>query len=194
MTGWEGQKLPNETDAQALVRRVKMHEFLMTGGVSLGYDKDGTLQYSAPIVVADTPVCPWHEEDCVAWEELKAGRSFWGALEAERDDPETTPERKKEIERKLEERPDLREIRHRTPEQIAAKVAARKKIDDATKPSTKPGVYAEAGPKTLGNPWDNTKHPTVSRNPKPSAKLDASALAGEEVPDEIVIDGDEEDE
>ena len=66
--------LPGETLERALLRRVKMHEFLIPGGVMQVDTKTGEVTYSDEVEVATTPVCPWHDADCPAWAELRAGR------------------------------------------------------------------------------------------------------------------------
>jgi hypothetical protein len=129
---------PGETEAAAIRRRVKMHEFLMTGGTQLGV-VDGKMTYSDPIDAATTPVCPWHDEDCIAWAEIQAGR--------------TTP---------YTDGPTLAELRDLTNEDYTegrAKLSIEVGRNEPTSVATgsfptKPGVYAAAGPKTGGNPWD----------------------------------------
>ena len=66
-----------ETEQSALNRRVKMHEFLMTGGIQIGYNADKIMEYTAPIddPVAYGPACPWHGEGCSAWTEIFAGNN-----------------------------------------------------------------------------------------------------------------------
>lgn len=63
---------PGETPDKALARRVKMHEFLIPGGVQLGYNDDLKMQYSDAIDVDATPACPWHGEDCPAWDVIRS--------------------------------------------------------------------------------------------------------------------------
>jgi hypothetical protein len=65
---------PDEDETKALARRIKMHEFLIPGGVQLGYDSDLKMQYSEAIEVSETPDCPWHGADCLAWIEIREGR------------------------------------------------------------------------------------------------------------------------
>lgn len=78
---------PSETEQHALRRQVSMHEFLMTGGVQLGY-KDGKMAYSGPVTPITHPACPWHNPGCEAWAEITAGRGKWTALESELSDLE----------------------------------------------------------------------------------------------------------
>lgn len=72
---------PGEDEAYALHRRVKMHEFLIPGGIQLGVT-DGKMQYSDPIIVDEWAFCPWHDSEdtepddiCQAWAEIRAGRN-----------------------------------------------------------------------------------------------------------------------
>lgn len=85
--------------ARALARRVKTHLFVMSGGEIISKSKDGVVTYGDPIdpekIGADAD-CPWHGVGCSAWEAIKAGAvplTFDG--------------------------PTLRELRSRTPEEIA---------------------------------------------------------------------------
>lgn len=85
-------RLPNEDDADAMLRRVKMHEYLMTGGVQLGLDKvTSKMIYSDPIETTDLwkpehTDCPYHPgQDCTAWELIRSGNGFWTARELERE-------------------------------------------------------------------------------------------------------------
>ena len=74
---------PGETEAHALKRRITMHEFLMTGGVQIGY-QDGKMAYSPAIGPDEREQCPFHEDvDCIAWREIREGRGHWTRLEAE---------------------------------------------------------------------------------------------------------------
>jgi hypothetical protein len=137
--------LPGENETQALKRRVKVHEFLMGGGVVLGLDEYDRVVYSGPIDTTSHPVCPWHEEDCIAWAEIDAGRGY----------ATTEPNRMS-----LPERREFTEV-----------------------PSK---------PKLSGNPWDKNRQPIpIIEDARDVAE---NAFAFEAVPDEIVIDGDEEDE
>lgn len=208
---------PGETEASALLRKIKMHEFLMTGGVMLGYEK-GVMRYGPPITVATDPVCPFHGEDCPAWEEIVAGRGHWTRMETELweaeaelenlvrgygEHDEELADRISALRDSLEFRPrDAKTLRERTPEQLDAErreakmaKAAQKLATKASQPKT--GVYAKAGKKTGGNPWD--RGPSDSKpmifEPEDDARNDAvAAFAGEELPDVIEIDGDEGEE
>lgn len=77
---------PGETPETALLRRVKMHEFLMTGGIQIGTDKQtGRAVYSGPVDPSVTTECPWHPEisgtqSCAAWTEIVAGRGSGEAV------------------------------------------------------------------------------------------------------------------
>ncbi len=163
---WPDQQLgPGETAETALLRRVKFHEFMMTGGQPNGF-KNGKLTYSDPVDPSVTPNCPWHNADglgepCTAWAEVVAGR-----VTGYKPEP-TLKERQENW-----DQPKL------------------------PKPSGK--QHESHGPmvsKTTGKPiftWDDDGG---SEPPLEDARDTAiGALAGEPVPDEIVIDGDEEDE
>lgn len=247
--------LPEETVDQAMTRRIMMHEFLMTGGVQTGYNDKGQMTYSDPITVADYPVCPWHGEDCLAWNEIVAGRGHWTRMEAELAEAEAelavAIEEKDEesafgmipnvnrLRDKLAMRPrDALALRQRTPEQIEAehaeairrRVKRTRDLDEVARaagriadkftqsvnahPSTTGRVYAAAGPKTGGNPWDrkttivdektgevfdrpvrHRDHHTPMFKVEDDSRDDAArAFGGEAVPDHIEIDGDEGEE
>lgn len=65
----------NESPEAALRRRVRMHEFLATGGIQVGIDKkSGRTMWSRPIDPMVVKLCPWHPAPCSAWEEIRAGR------------------------------------------------------------------------------------------------------------------------
>lgn len=167
-----------ETPNQILIRRVKMHEFLMTGGIKAGTDERGNMIYGPPIT-ADAekfPICPWHDETttseadrCDAWTAILNGEGYWTKIESElkeaeakfevlaaseHTDEEDLFEASMEIadlKAELEDRPrDARALRERTGEQIAAERRSA-------------GVYAAAGPKGPGNPWDR-QGPTRNSN------------------------------
>lgn len=145
---------PGETEAKGMERRIKMHEFLMSGGVPLKErDKDGNIQYGPPIEIAKTPFCPFHGDICDAWDEIVAGRGLWTKMELELDGLKQLPESARrdrliaDLEAKLADRPrDYKALRERTPEQYEAEKAAIRAAD--------PRVHAAAGPKGPGNPWD----------------------------------------
>lgn len=77
---WPDQQLgPGETPETALRRRVRFHEFMMTGGQANGF-KNGKMSYSDPVDPTATPNCPWHNADgagepCTAWTEIVEGRA-----------------------------------------------------------------------------------------------------------------------
>lgn len=233
--------MPGETEDQAMVRRIKMHEFLMTGGVQVGRDKDGQMTYSGPITAAGYPVCPWHGEDCLAWDEIVAGRGYWTQMEAELATAEAalaveTNESQVEFIQSqienltlaLELRPrDALALRERSDEQIEAERAevnrrrakrnaefekitkAAKEVAEAARNGGElPLVYAKAGPKQGGNPWDRGPKEKLNRKtgeitetwwsdpePEDDSRNDAvAAFATEDLPDTIVVDGDEGEE
>lgn len=165
-----------ETPGQVLIRRVKMHEFLMTGGVKTGTDERGNVLYGPPIT-ADAekfPTCPWHDDAttseidrCDAWQSILAGDGYWSKIETELREaraeydvlissPHTADvdlmekaDEIAELEEELSLRPrDARALRERTPAQFASEQASNR------------GVYAAAGPKGPGNPWDRKPGPT----------------------------------
>lgn len=172
------------------VRGVRMHEYLMSGGKMLGY-KDGIMQYSGPVSPETDPVCPWHERDCEAWEAIKEGRGYWTALEAELEaimadaTHEANEERIAEILTLLEGKPrDIREVRERSDEEIARDRAwAEGKKATQPKAKSKPKQYDIIGS------FD------YDRDELEDARdVVADELGFEPVPDEIEIDGSEEDE
>jgi len=190
---------PGETEAEALKRQIKMHEFLMSGGVQIGY-KEGRMAYSGPVSPSTHPVCPWHGEGCVPWAEISEGRGEWTRIEAELAEVEsyiaaaTSAEElealngaAETLREQLSYRPrDAKKLRERTDAEFEAEKALYKK----------PGVYAAAGPKTGGNPWDKPSHThhTV-KHYVPAPVLDARddaviAVLGlrQETPDSIEID------
>lgn len=72
-------RLGNESADAALMRRVKMHEFVAAGGVQLGVDAvTKKMVYSGPVdwTQEEYTVCPWHGDPCTAWDEIKAGRGY----------------------------------------------------------------------------------------------------------------------
>lgn len=126
--------LPGETQTDAVLRRVKMHEFLMTGGVPLTYNGKGQMIYGDPVTAASHPVCPWHDRNCEAWTEIVEGRGFWTAMEAQLADlqaeldltfvgDEEIPERIDALIAKLEMRPrDAATLRARTTDEVATEI------------------------------------------------------------------------
>ena len=224
--------LPGETEAQAIVRRVKFHEFMMTGGIQQKELQGGKVVYSKPITLLDAldiPECPWHGSGCDSWIAIRRGEGYWTKLEAELAEVEATlavrpegggshePEvyaRYNELRDELSLRPrDLTAIRERTDEEFKAERRAALKKANAELNANTGGVYAKAGPKTGGNPWDKKtdwdkrpaayKHPASgggyvpkSALPVDDARDDAVAAfaLGAPIPDSIEIEGDEEDE
>lgn len=231
--------LPGENQDQAALRRIKMHEFLMTGGIEIRREK-GTVTYSESLTVLDAleiDACPWHGADCEPWEAIKAGNGHWTKLESELEEltavlrvrpaagqPVPTKEmwdRYNQLREDLSMRPrDLQSIRDRTDAQFERErdAALRKQLkeDNAKYRATNPQAK-----KTGGNPWDRpgahnprsgyggtsassgrgSGKPVGSSGysyaPPPAKDKDtrlaeaAAFLNGGEVPDEIVIDGDE---
>lgn len=76
------QMFPGESDKAALSRRIKMHEFLIPGGIQTGYGADGKMTYSDPIVVSETTDCPWHGKRCEAWAAIRNGEGSASELRA----------------------------------------------------------------------------------------------------------------
>lgn len=138
MSFGNGARLPSETgvdvDGRTMIRRIKMHEFLMTGGVKVG-EREGRTTYSDPIdhqAAEWENKCPWHGEqdgDCDAWLEIVAGRGYWTRLAAElatlqsdfiEDGGEGNVDRIAELMAVLEMQPrDAKALRERTPEMLA---------------------------------------------------------------------------
>ena len=141
MSFGNGALLPSETgidaDGRSMTRRIKMHEFLMTGGIKVG-EREGRTTYSDPIKHTDPAwetTCPWHgaqDGDCNAWLEIVAGRGYWSrlsvelaALEAEledtkREDFDALAEQAQTLRNTLALQPrDAKALRDRTPEIIA---------------------------------------------------------------------------
>lgn len=202
LNGWSdtARYSPGEMPDAVLLRRVKMHEFLMTGGVYLGVDPETKRAvYSEPIdpdTVADEhPDCPWHGVDadgtkCAAWEEIVAGRGSGESVS-----------------------PTLGELRNRSDEELRdsrerLRVAKDQKDGvNGWEPGGNPKPVRESPPpakKGGGYPWDRDKadksftgsqHRSAERyQPIEDARDTAMESLGETVPDEIVIEGDEEDE
>lgn len=153
---------PGETEAEALKRQIKMHEFLMEGGVAEGRDASGTMIYGDPIVVSNMPAeCPFHtSEECVAWVEIKAGRGQWTRLELELE--ALTAERvaliaktgtfdKDDVARSNELAYDIL--------QVEQKLANRPSTAKQLRERPVEHVYAKAPNQGKpGNPWDRDKH------------------------------------
>jgi|GEM_PF-2691868 len=163
-------QLPGETVELAVKRRVKMHEFLMKGGIRDGLDKFNRVQYTGPVSPTTHPVCPWHAEDCIAWYEIAEGRGYDGVEEIE---------------------PDIVERRLST----TVTDADRKRWADR-KPMLEESGYERRQSQGQGNPWD--RKPMFEYTEEDAAFSEmreaiASGLSGDQ-PEEIVIDGDEGEE
>lgn len=196
----DSSRFPGEDESKAIRRRVKMHEFLMTGGVLLGEEpKTRKPIYSEPIdplTVAELhPECPWHGVDrdgtrCTAWVEIIEGRGTGEVVE-----------------------PTLAELRGRTHEDLAemrTKIrVARDQQDSFFRNSDAPGENPRTeppmalSPKPGGYPWDKkspsfsgSQHRSAERyiEPVEDARDTAIEHLGEEIPDTIEVDGDEGEE
>ena len=66
----------SDVSGNILKRSIRMHEFMMTGGVLAGYDPEtGRAIWTEDVDPQVTPVCPWHQPvRCLAWDEIRAGR------------------------------------------------------------------------------------------------------------------------
>lgn len=133
-----------DPEGRTPARAVKMHEFLMTGGVKVG-EREGKATYSDPINHHDpkySRLCPWHGEPiCEAWAEIVAGRGYWTAMEDELAglegelagrkllgafNDEELSARITKLQEQLSMRPrDAKALRERTPEMIAEERAHR---------------------------------------------------------------------
>lgn len=169
--------------SRALARRVKMHEFIMTGGVIISDGtKNGTgiTTYGPPVDPTTNPECPWHGEGCSAWREIAEGRGY-GAFDG----------------------PTLRELRDRTPEEIeearkadeVERIARVQNIDRviAKKVSDAYDTNRDAwGPDKLRE----TKAEALARKAREDREAASADLAdaANALGDEIVIDGDEDEE
>ncbi len=191
----DGQTFPGESKEHALARRVKMHEFLATGGVQIGTDPvTKRAVYTGPVDPASTPECPWHPDypgitPCSAWEEIKAGRGSGEVVS-----------------------PTLAELRSRTPEELRD---ARERIRVARDqsegifeqtrnvPGEDPRVERPVKPAPRTSLSDNkmawyddpdlSAHRVSETRPRlEDARDTAMVNLGEIVPDEIIIDGDED--
>lgn len=203
---------PGETPEMALLRRIKMHEFLMSGGVQTSY-VDGHMTYSGPIIIAATPVCPWHlvmedGEECEAWVEIREGRGHWTRLEAELEAAEHELDASEDenleelaarilaLTEQLSLRPrDAAALRARTPEQLEAE--RRSAQVQYIQPTNDYGTSAKPqyGVTPRVTPQYGGSRPSPRQRPLTDARDTAiTELAFEPTPDEIVIDGNEEDE
>lgn len=181
--------LPGEDEAAAILRRVKMHEFLMTGGIIEGVDKYGKSIYSPPINHKETPDCPWHGMPCIAWTEITEGRGYWTKME---DD----------LQQLLEDYDLDGDITDSQIDELQDRLFTRptdSRAEQAKLPVTdKPQTYNEFKDDPRFNGWFKPTAPKeyIPREPILEDARDTAyfALAGEETPDEIIIEGDEEDE
>lgn len=179
--------------ASALLRRVKMHLFVASGGVVID-TTSGITTYGQPVNPVTNPECPWHGEGCSAWEAIKA-----------------TPADKLEAEGFTINGPTLRELRERTPEEIAEA----KKMDEIERIAHNHGGLSRKSAKAVSDAEDRfqagratrglppttpTTHaaPFESRDEREARATRESASAdladaASSLGDEIVIDGDEDD-
>lgn len=140
MIQWaDEQRFPNETDDRAMARRIRMHEFLMPGGVQTGY-VNGKMTYSEPVDPTTDPVCPWHGQGCSAWTEIAEGRGL-----GKQDGPTIT---------ELREMDNELEVDRRTGEII----------ERGTRRVTSEPEYISHKPKQVGNPWDRKEPALDARN------------------------------
>jgi hypothetical protein len=199
INGWaDTARFDGETEEKALRRRVRMHEFLMTGGIQL--TSKPTVTYSEPIdpltVAEEYPDCPWHGVDpdgtkCSAWEEIVAGRGTGEVVSP------TLPElRGKTYDELADERAKLRVARDQAegffiPQIDAPGANPRKEASSKFKPG------AHNGASTLAQ-FSGSQHRADERRtyiePEPDARdVAIDALQAEAVPDEIVFeDGEDE--
>lgn len=185
----ERNLMPGETTTtQALSRRIKMHEFLMSGGVMTGY-VDGVMAYSKPIVAEEHVKCPWHlAEDCVAWEAIREGHGHWTSLQAELD---VLTEAYVEGEQRDDETMNrINELVALLKGRPAGWGELREKWSNTSSPPLSGSYSGSSGSRSgsSGSGW--------ARRFKPEDARDKAfeELSAEQVPDEIVFDGDEEDE
>jgi len=119
-----------DPDGRSAKRAIQMHEFLMSGGIKVG-EREGIATYSEPVDHTDSKwanLCPWHGDNCTAWNAIVSGNGYWTAMEAEiaaleaLGAAENAAElnRLNELKVKLEMRPrDAKALRDRTPEMVA---------------------------------------------------------------------------
>lgn len=210
MTGLEvifpTEAVSNDPEGRSLLRAIQAHEFSMTGGVRVG-EREGKLTYSDPIDHHDPKwaiKCPWHEGDCTAWDEIVAGRGKWTRMEDELKaarakyqagvDKLSVEKLKKlheqitNLEWQLDMRPrDAKALRERTPEMIREEKAKaeftrsqnKRKMADSLLEAQR--AIAKLNGEKFEEPVSETTKSAVSN------------LSGD-VPDEIIIDGEEEGE
>lgn len=122
--------LPGETAADAILRRIKMHEFLMSGGVYQGLDARGCATYGPPLKAEEHPICPFHNRECDAWEEIRAGRGHFSRLRTALEAAKIVGDIQavESLEKQLEAEPrDARALRERSKEQVEAEISAAKR-------------------------------------------------------------------
>lgn len=79
------EAISTDPEGRSLLRAIKAHEFSMTGGIPVG-EREGKVTYSDPISETDPQwsiLCPWHDGDCTAWNEIVAGRGYWTRMQRE---------------------------------------------------------------------------------------------------------------
>lgn len=190
--------------ARALIRRIKMHEFVASGGLVTSSAKDGIVTYGPPVdfdairkqvatiranphdnmddEIAEALACPWHGEGCQPWFEIIEGRGY-GAVDG----------------------PTLRELRERTPDEIeeARKADAVERI--AREQNVDRVVAKRVSDKTdnlFGREGRDGGHFQRNRFEEREAAAAAAAAAdlavlaeaADSLGDEIVFDGDEDEE
>lgn len=171
----DGQLNPGQTPASQLKRRVKQHEFLMTGGIHIGIDDQHRAIYTPPIVDPGLyPECPFHNGPCTAWNEILEGRGTGEPISQ-----------------------TLLEIRNRTPEERMALRDERRARERAE--SEQPNKMAwyddDQMARDAESSFGNQRRTRVKLEDSRDTAILELALGGEPIPDEITFeDGDEEDE
>jgi hypothetical protein len=196
VNGWaDSARFKGEDETKALKRRVRMHEFLMTGGIQL--TQKPTVTYSEAIdpatVAEEFPDCPWHGVDpdgtkCSAWEEIIAGRGTGEVIS-----PTLTELRGRTYDELADERAKLRVARDQAegffiPQIDAPGANPRIEAGSKFKPSTDPRLS-----------FEGSQHRADERRtyiePEPDARdVAIDALQAEAVPDEIVFEDGESEE
>lgn len=203
----DGRTFPGEPKEHALARRVKMHEFLATGGVQIGTDPvTKRAVYTGPVDPANTPECPWHPDSpgvapCSAWEEIKAGRGSGEVVS-----PTLAELRGRTTEELRDARERIRVARDQSEgifEQTRNVPGEDPRVERPVKP-VKPAVkFKPTGGNKMSwydDPELNGGHAAISgaakvrRERLEDARDTAMVNLGEIVPDEIIIDGDEDDD
>lgn len=209
----DNQTFPGETKEKALARRVKMHEFLMTGGVQIGTDPvTKRAVYTGPVNPANTPECPWHPDypgvaPCSAWEEIKAGRGSGEVVSPTLAELRSrTPEELRDARERIRVARDQSEgIFEQTRNVPGEDPRVERPVKPALKPAPRLGLgHTDPAPST-GNKMSWYDDPELNGGYAPSqhrsaeprledARDTAMVNLGEIVPDEIIIDGDEDDD